>query len=278
MRGIIYLVATPIGNLKDISLRALDILSTVDAIACEDTRHTGKLLNHFELSSKLISFHEHNEHSRIDELIELVDSGKSIAVVSDAGTPGIADPGFRLVKKAIERGITVSPIPGPAAFVSAVIISGLPTDSIFFGGFLPSRKGERLKRLIETATIPATLCFYESPHRIAKSLEDCAQALGDRRVAVIRELTKIHEEVICGNLFELSAQFKERITKGEIVLVIDRNRAETNQPGNSASLASRVEELELGGIDAKKALKQASKEFGVSRSEAYRLLQAEKDR
>ncbi len=271
------MVATPIGNLQDISLRALEILKTVNIIACEDTRHTGKLLKHFDISAKLVSFHEHNESSRTEEFIGLVETGISIAVVSDAGTPGIADPGYRIVKRARELDIKVIPIPGASAFISAITISGLPTDSIFFGGFLPSRKGERIKRLRETSQIPATLCFYETPHRIAKSLEDCAQVMGNRKAAVIRELTKLHEETACGGLSELAKEFGEKITKGEIVIVIDRERSEMVTHGGISSIVERVDELVGEGADQKKALKQAAKEFGVSRSEAYRLVQAEKD-
>ncbi|MEZ5345912.1 MAG: 16S rRNA (cytidine(1402)-2'-O)-methyltransferase [Pyrinomonadaceae bacterium] len=277
MRGTLFLVSTPIGNLEDISLRALDVLRTADVIACEDTRHTGKLLKHFEISGKLISFHEHNENSRVSEFISLIEAGRSIAVVSDAGTPGVADPGFRLVKTAREAGIELVPIPGATAFVSAVTISGLPTDSIFFGGFLPSKKNERIKRLKETASIPATLCFYETPHRISKSLEDCLNVLGNRKAAVVREMTKLHEETVCGDLLSLTDKFSGAVTKGEIVLVIDREAADDVRPADSSSIIDRVEELKQTGIDQKKALKLAAKEFGISRSEAYRLIQAEKD-
>ena len=196
MLGTLYLVATPIGNLQDISLRALETLKTVDLIACEDTRHTRKLLNYFNISNKLVSYHEHNEQQRAEELAEILLEGKSIAIVSDAGTPAICDPSFRIVQKGIEIGAKVVPIPGAVAFVNALIVSGLPTDSIFFGSFLPSKKGERRKRLEETKSIPATLCFYESPHRLAKSLIDCLEILGNRNAAVVRELTKIHEEII----------------------------------------------------------------------------------
>lgn len=271
------MVATPIGNLQDISLRALEILKSANIIACEDTRHTGKLLKHFDISGKLVSYHEHNESVRTEEFIKLVETGKSIAVVSDAGTPGIADPGYRLVKRALELGIKVNPVPGASAFISAVTVSGLPTDSIFFGGFLPSKKGERIKRLREISQIPATLCFYETPHRIAASLADCAQVLGNRKAAVIRELTKLHEETVCGDLVDLAKQFGGNATKGEIVIIIDRESPDAVKPMNLSSLVERLVELEIDGLDQKKALKQAAKEFGVSRSEAYRQVQAEKD-
>ncbi len=278
MRGTLYLVATPIGNLADISKRALETLETVDLIACEDTRHTGKLLAHFGIKNKLVSYHEHNETARTEEFAELLKNGKSIAVVSDAGTPAICDPALRIVQKAREIGATVTAIPGAVAFVNALIVSGLPTDSIFFGGFLPSKKNDRRKRLEETKMIPATLCFYETPHRLAKSLVDCLEILGDRNAAVAREITKLHEEISGGTLAELAEKYADENVKGEIVLVIDRNEISDSrfQIPDSKSLAGRVAELENEGLDRKAALKKAAKEFGLPRSEAYRMWQAEK--
>ncbi len=276
MLGILYLVATPIGNLQDISLRAIEILRTVDIVACEDTRHTGRLLKHFEISKKMISYHEHNEHKRADELIELLKEGKSVAVVSDAGTPGISDPSYRIVQKAYKIGAKVSPIPGAAAFVNALIVSGLPTDSCFYGGFLPSKKGERRNRLKEVEAIPATLCFYESPRRIAKSLEDCAAILGNRKAAVVRELTKMHEEVVRGNLLNLAELYAKSEIKGEIVVVVDRERLKAPDNPKPKRITERIAELEEEGVDQKKALKKAAKEFGLSKSEAYRMFQYEK--
>lgn len=272
MHGTLYLVATPIGNLQDITLRALEVLKTVDIIACEDTRHTGKLLKHFDICGKLVSYHEHNEEKRAEEFAKLLQIGKSIAVVSDAGTPGIADPSFRIVQKAHEIGAKVTPIPGAVAYINAVITSGLPTDSIFFGGFLPSKKGERRRRLEEISEIPATLVFYETPHRIAKSLNDCFEVLGNRKASVVRELTKIHEEIICGNLEELNTKFAGQKTRGEIVLVIDRIQDLRFKFQDSDNLPDRVKELEKDGNDHKKALKLAAKEFGLSKSKAYKIL------
>jgi len=277
MFGTLYIVATPIGNLQDISLRALETLRSVDVIACEDTRHTGKLLKHYEIKKKLISYHEHNEEKRSDEFLKILKEEKSVAVVSDAGTPGIADPGFVIVQKAHDIKAKVIVIPGPVAYVSAVVASGLPTDSCFFGGFLPSRKGERRKRLKEVSEIPATLCFYETPHRIGKSLQDCLDVLGNREVAIVRELTKLHEEVIRGNLTDLSERFATEKIKGEIVLIIDRTAPGQNRNLTTQSMSSRVNELQNEGIDSKKALKLAAKEFGMSKPEAYRILQEEKD-
>ena len=275
MAGTLYLVATPIGNLQDISARALQTLKDVDLIACEDTRHTGKLLHHYGIKNKLLSYHEHNEHERAEELAKLLESGKNIAVTSDAGTPGICDPAFRIVRKAIEIGAQVVAIPGAAAFVSALIVSALPTDAHFFGGFLPSKKGERVARLKEVKEIPATLVFYETPHRIAKALADCLEALGNRKAAVVRELTKLHEETVRGDLRELVEKYSKQDVKGEIVLVIDRTEIlDANlTTQNSQTLPERVRELENEGLDRKAALKKAAKEFGMTRSEAYRVLQ-----
>ncbi len=278
MHGTLYLVATPIGNLADISQRALETLQMVDLIACEDTRHTGKLLAHFGIKKKLVSYHEHNEQARTEELAELLKQGKSIAVVSDAGTPAICDPALRVVQKAHEIGVTVTSIPGAVAFVNALIVSGLLTDSVFFGGFLPSKKNERRKRLQEVKEIPATLLFYETPHRLAKSLVDCLDILGNRKIAVVREITKLYEEIVLGTLEELAENFSQISIKGEIVLVIDREEVQGSRfkVQGSKSIVSRVAELEAEGIDRKIALKKAAKEFGLSRSEAYRLWQTEK--
>jgi len=276
MPGTLFLVATPIGNLNDITLRALDTLRNVDLIACEDTRHTGKLLKHFEISKKLISCHEHNEMARAEEFARALMDGVSIAFVSDAGTPGISDPGFRLVQKAIDVGAPVVSIPGPVAFVTASIVSGLPTDAIFFAGFLPSKQTGRRKRWLELADAPATLVFYEAPHRLAKSLTDCIEILGDRHAVVARELTKLHEEIARGTLSELAAKYSTANIKGEIVLLIDRNRESQRSAAGFTTITTRVNELINTGDDRKTALKKAAKEFGLSKAEAYRRLEAEK--
>ena len=278
MHGTLYLVATPIGNLADISKRALETLASVDIIACEDTRHTGKLLSHFGIKKRLVSYHEHNENARTEEFAELLQQGKSIAVVSDAGTPSVCDPALKIVQKAHEINAKVVSIPGAVAFVNALIVSGLPTDSMFFGGFLPSKKTDRRKRLAEVAAIPATICFYETPHRLGKSLIDCLEVLGNRKAAVVREITKLHEETALGNLRELAEKYAANDVKGEIVLVIDREQIPDSrfQIPDSKSLTERVAELEDEGVDRKLALKKAAKEFGLSRSEAYRVWQSEK--
>lgn len=274
MPGTLYLVATPIGNLQDMTFRAVEVLKSVDLIACEDTRHTRKLLNAFEISTKLVSYHEHNEGDRAEELAHLLSEGRSVAVVSDAGTPGINDPGFRVVQKAIEIGADVVPIPGPVAFVNAVIVSGLPTDSIFFGGFLPSKTGDRKKRLRELFQVPATLVFYETPHRISASLRDARDVLGDRYAAVARELTKIHEEIFRGRLSEIERAIAG--ARGEMVLVIDRSREDSEPSSAASSIAGRLAELQAEGLEQKAALKTLAKERGVGKSEVYRLLQSEK--
>ena len=274
MTGTLYLVATPIGNLQDITFRALETLKTVDVIACEDTRHTQKLLNHFSIKNRLISYHEHNEKERAEELAEMLRTGKSVAVVSDAGTPAICDPSFQIVEKAHEIGARVVPIPGAVAFVNAVIASGLPTDSVFFGGFLPSKKSERIRRLEEVKEIPATLVFYETPHRIEKSLADCLEVLGNRRAAIARELTKLHEEITYGDLSEIFSKISGSSLKGEFVLVFDRQSNESKQfdVNKAGTLKSRLTELESKGLERKAALKKLAKEFGLSRSEVYRRL------
>ncbi len=274
MTGTLYLVATPIGNLQDITFRALETLKTVDIIACEDTRHTQKLLNHYAIKNRLVSYHEHNENERSHELAEYLKQGKSIAIVSDAGTPAICDPSFRIVEKANEIGAKVVSIPGAVAFVNGLIVSGLPTDSVFFGGFLPSKKSERIKRLTEVKEIPATLVFYETPHRIEKSLVDCLEVLGNRQSAIAREITKMHEEIIRGTLTEILEKFSGNQIKGEIVLILDRQsnnsiRLDVNKAG---TLKSRLTELEGEGLERKAALKKLAKEFGLSRSEVYRRL------
>jgi 16S rRNA (cytidine1402-2'-O)-methyltransferase len=275
--GTLYLVATPIGNLADITHRALQILNDVDLIACEDTRHTHKLLSHYGINTKTISYHEHNEQQRATELIERLKQGSNIAVVSDAGTPSISDPGFRLVRAAIENGLTVVPVPGPSALISALIAAGLPTDEFFFAGFLPARANARRARLAELHSVPGTLIFYEAPHRLAGTLKDAYEILGEREAVVARELTKLHEEIRRGRLSKLAAEYadKKNDIRGEIVVLIDRNvigvatKAET-------SIGVLVDQFEEAGMDHRAALKKAARELGLSRAEAYRKLLSER--
>lgn len=275
--GTLYLVATPIGNLEDITQRALSVLREVDLIACEDTRRTQQLLNHYGIKTKMLSYHEHNERTRAAELGAMLQTGASVAVVSDAGTPGISDPGFRLVGDAITRGVRVVPIPGAAAFVSALVASGLPTDEFFFGGFLPARSTQRRARFLRARSLNSTLIFYESPHRIAQTLADAREILGEREAAVARELTKLHEEIVRGRLSELIERFKsENAARGEMVLVIDRTiiGSENIESSSEADIAARVAALESEGLDSRAALKRVARELGLSRPEAYRRLVA----
>jgi 16S rRNA (cytidine1402-2'-O)-methyltransferase len=277
MSGTLYLIATPIGNLEDITLRAVRLLGEVALIACEDTRHTQKLLNHYGIHTRTISYHEHNETERAAELLKQLQHGADVAVVSDAGTPGISDPGFRLARLAIENELTVVPVPGASALIAAVVVSGLPTDEFFFGGFLPSRSGARRARLSELISLPATLVFYEGPHRIAATLKDAWEILGERKAAVARELTKLHEEIVRGRLSELAARFGAGDSaRGEMVLIIDRVVIESSAgPDNHGlSLPALVARLENEGLDHRAALKKAARELGLSRAEAYRLLVA----
>ncbi|HKP48262.1 MAG TPA: 16S rRNA (cytidine(1402)-2'-O)-methyltransferase [Pyrinomonadaceae bacterium] len=279
MPGTLYIVATPIGNLEDITQRALRILSEVKIIACEDTRHTRKLLDHYGIKTKTISYHEHNERDRATELLQLLEAGSDVAIVSDAGTPGISDPGFRIVSEAGARQITIVPVPGPTALIAALVASGMTTDQFFFDGFLPARGGARRSRLSELRSIPATLIFYEAPHRIDAALRDAHEILGNRKAAVARELTKIHEEIVRGTLGELVSHFTSaEKSRGEFVVLIDGTAVEVKaddlQPSSVSAIVARLEEQ---GMDHRAALKKAARELGLTRDEAYRRLMAERN-
>jgi 16S rRNA (cytidine1402-2'-O)-methyltransferase len=268
----LYLVATPIGNLEDITLRAIRVLKQADLIACEDTRQTQKLLNHYGIDTPTISYHEHNEAPRAAELVEKLAQGSRIAVVSDAGTPGISDPGFRLVSLAIERGLPVIPIPGAAAFVSAVVASGLPSEAFSFRGFLSPKSAARRRELEQLRNSKQTEIFYEAPHRILAALEDVLAVLGPRRrIVVARELTKVHEEFLRGTAAQVLDIVKNRgELKGEIVLMIGP-ADEAEEPASTISIRDRVEQLvRQEKLDEKSALKKAAKERGISKSAAYR--------
>ncbi len=279
MPGTLYLVATPIGNLADITHRAIEVLKKVALIACEDTRHTRKLLQHYGIATKSVSYHEHNEQQRAQELIEVLKRGDDVAVVSDAGTPAISDPGFRLVRAAIENDVTVVPVPGPSALITALVAAGLPTDEFFFGGFLPARANARRTRLSELRAVPGTLVFYEAPHRLAETLKDAHEILGEREAVVARELTKLHEELKRGRLSELAQHYLNEEPRGEIVLLIDRNTLETATDNSELqSVAALVDQFERDGLDHRAALKKAARELKLSRAEAYRRLQAERGR
>jgi 16S rRNA (cytidine1402-2'-O)-methyltransferase len=226
----LYLVATPIGNLSDITLRALDVLKTVDYVASEDTRHTGLLLKHFEISRPQISFHEHNERQATGRILDLLLAGKSVALVADAGTPGISDPGFSLVRAAVDAGVDVTGIPGPTAFVLAVVLSGLPSHAFTFRGFAPRKPGQRRRFLAVDAGSPHTLVFYESPYRVRAFLLDALAVFGDRRAATARELTKVFESVRRGRLSELVAGLEDQ-PKGEYVIVIEGATGQSTEEG-----------------------------------------------
>ena len=276
MSGTLYLVATPIGNLADITHRALQVLKDVDLIACEDTRHTHKLLQHYGITTRTISYHEHNEQQRAAELLDLLQQGHDIAVVSDAGTPSISDPGFRLVRAAIEDEVQVVPVPGPSALISALVAAGLPTDEFFFAGFLPSRANARRTRLNELRSVPGTLIFYEAPHRLATTLKDAYETLGEREAVVARELTKLHEEIRRGRLSDLARHYSNKNARGEIVVLIDRNVIGETTRETVGSIAALVDQFEQAGMDHRTALKKAARELGLSRAEAYRKLIAER--
>src|SRR5579864_6612610 len=273
----LYLVATPIGNLEDITLRALRVLKEVDVIACEDTRQTQKLLNHYAISTRTTSYHEHNEVTKSAELVKEMQEGASVALVTDAGMPGISDPGYRLITLAIRHHVPVVPVPGASAFLAALVASGLPTDSFRFSGFLPAKRGERRTLLETMKSSPRTQVFYEAPHRIVETLEDVVEVLGgSRHVVVAREVTKIHEEFLRGWASEVLKTLKARETvKGEITLLIGKAeegeaRVETGAPARP-SVRQRVEQIMAAEkIDEKAALKKVAKERGVSKSEAYR--------
>ena len=219
--GILYVVSTPIGNLSDITVRALEVLKQVDLIAAEDTRHTGILLKNYSIATPLTSYHDFNKEKKAPELIQKILSGNSIALVSDAGTPGISDPGYLLIKLAIENQIQIIPIPGPAAFISALVVSGLPTDKFVFEGFLPTKPQKRKKRLEELVQEKRTLIFYESPYRLLRFLEEVKQVMGDRRISVARELTKKFEEVKRGTISEVQEYFQKGKIRGELVIVVE---------------------------------------------------------
>ena len=277
--GTLYLIGTPIGNLEDITLRALHVLKQVDLIACEDTRHTATLLNHYGIDKPTISYHEHNELTRAAELIVHLERGDNIAVVSDAGMPGVSDPGYRLVALAVRHHIRVVPIPGASAFLSALVASGLPTDSFHFNGFLPAKAGARRTALEEIRNSSRTQVFYEAPHRILETLRDLVEVLGaERHVVIAREVTKIHEEFLRGRPDELLAQLEQRgEIRGEITLLIGKTEETTHARPSTKSVAQRVKELvREEKVEEKAALKQAAKEFGLSKSEAYRALQRAK--
>jgi 16S rRNA (cytidine1402-2'-O)-methyltransferase len=274
----LYVVATPIGNLEDISLRALRILKEADLIACEDTRQSRKLLDHYGIAKPLVSYHEHNERERAQELLTKLQQRNTIALITDAGMPGISDPGYRVVKLAAENGISVVPVPGPSAVVAALAASGLPSDAYEFRGFLPAGAGPRRSTLEEIRPVQHTVIFYETPHRILEALEDIVQILGPGRPLVVaRELTKVHEEFIRGTAAEVLNVARARELRGEITLLVGKSERESG--AQKPDLRSRLEEImREQKLDEKAALKILAKEQGSSKSEVYRELQRRKPR
>lgn len=277
--GCLHLVATPIGNLEDITLRALRILKEADLIACEDTRQTQKLLNHYEIRKKMVSYHEHNEMTRAPELVIEMEQGAKVALVTDAGMPAISDPGHHLITLCLRHKIPVVPVPGATALVAALAASGMPTDEFLFLGFLPNRSTDRRKALKPLSGENRTLVFYEAPHRLREMLTDARQILGNRPAVVAREVTKLHEEFARGTLDELAAEFTRREPRGEITVLIGAPNVNTAAvPPPSLSLPQRVEEImRAQGMDQKAALKQAAREMGIKKREAYQRMLREKD-
>ncbi|OUL26228.1 16S rRNA (cytidine(1402)-2'-O)-methyltransferase [Nostoc sp. T09] len=269
--GTLYVVATPIGNLEDITFRAVRILQTVDLIAAEDTRHTGKLLQHFQIKVPQVSYHEHNRTSRIPELIEHLANGKAIALVSDAGMPGISDPGYELVKACVEAGISVVPIPGASAAITALSASGLPTDRFVFEGFLSAKSQQRRKYLESLQTESRTIIFYESPHRLRETLQDLGDTLGsDRQIVLARELTKFYEEFWRGTVAEAIAHYSQREPQGEYTLVVAGTPA-TQPQLTEAELKAELQQLIAQGISRSQASRQLAKFTSLPRRQIYQL-------
>lgn len=275
--GRLYVVGTPIGNLEDITLRALNTIKLSDLIACEDTRRTQKLLNHYEIRTPTISYHEHNEMTRAPELVLEMEQGSVISLVSDAGTPVLSDPGFRLVHLAIRHKVPVIPVPGPSALVAALTAAGLPMNEFIFAGFLPPKRSARRKALSALSGFERTIVFYEAPHRIIESLRDIGDILGEREAAIAREVTKIHEEFLRGSVTEIRDHLKKEPVKGELTVILGPGAVQREIARGDTSIHEEVQRLKAEeGLDERSALKVIARARGISRSEAYRQLQLEK--
>ncbi|MBI5756011.1 MAG: 16S rRNA (cytidine(1402)-2'-O)-methyltransferase [Nitrospirae bacterium] len=269
MRGTLYIVSTPIGNLEDITLRALKVLKNVRIIAAEDTRHTQKLLHHYDIHTQQTSYHDHNKEEKAEILIAKLTEGNDVALVSDAGTPGISDPGYYLIKRAIEENIKIIPIPGPTASIAALSISGLPTDAFVFEGFLSAKKVARQKRLKELSSERRTIIMFETPRRVSSSLEDISAILGDRRIVITRELTKMFEEVIRDRVSGVIDKIKGKSLKGEITIIIEGAQEEII--ADTADLKAYLEILmQQDGISLKDAVSKASKDLNLPKNKVYR--------
>jgi 16S rRNA (cytidine1402-2'-O)-methyltransferase len=269
MAGILYVVATPIGNLEDITLRAVRILKEVDLIAAEDTRHTQILLNHYDIHTPLTSYHEHNERTKAQSLVERLVRGENVALLCDAGTPAISDPGYRLVIEATRAGVKVVPLPGASALAAALSVSALPTDRFVFEGFLPAKKQERITKLEALRSETRTLIFYEAPHRLMESLQDLQQILGDREIVVAREVSKVHEEFLRGTLNKIIAQLAGQTVKGEITLVV---HGSTNEPGVAENeIEAEIRRLAEGGVGVKAISEFLSDRYHLSKRKIYQI-------
>ena len=266
--GILYIVATPIGNLEDITLRAIRILKEADLIAAEDTRHTLKLLNHLNISKPMISYHRHNEEIRVDVLIKELKEGKNIALVSDAGTPGICDPGEEIIKKCIEENIKIVPIPGACAMINALIVSGIDTSEFTFFGFLPLNKKTRKIKLEEIKNSNKTIILYEAPHKLKTTLNDLNEILDERKIVLAREITKIHEEYIRGSVKEL-LELVDNL-KGEMIIIIEKNNIEKENDLNNLSLEEHYKFYENQGLEKKEIIKKIAKDRNVNKNEIYK--------
>ena len=279
MAGKIYLVATPIGNLSDISMRAIETLKNVDIIACEDTRNTIRLLNHFEIKGHLTSYHEYNKIDKAYELCEKVKEGNNIAFVSDAGMPAISDPGYELVEIAYKEGLEVTVVPGASAVVSALAISGISSRRFAFEGFLPADKNEKKEILTELSQESRTLILYEAPHRLLKTLKELFEYMGNRNIAIVREITKLHEEVLRGKLADIIADYEsEKVAiRGEYVLVIEgksllEKREERQKSFEEISIREHYEKYIAEGMDKKEAMKAVAKDRGIQKRDVYKEL------
>ena len=272
-KGTLYLVATPIGNLEDITLRALRVLKEVDIILAEDTRKTLKLLNHFEISKKLISFYRHNEGVKLDSVLSLLNEGKTLAVVSDAGTPGISDPGEDLVRACIENEINIVPVPGACAFIQGLITSGFDTTRFAFEGFLPMNKRGRKERLSSLQKEERTMIFYEAPHKLKYTIDDMIEYFGeDRKIVLARELTKIHEEFLRMTLKEAKEYYEENDIKGEFVVLVEGKKIDEKEKISDESIEDLMKKYIAEGLDKKEAMKKVAKDKGISKSEVYKKL------
>lgn len=273
-QGMLYICSTPIGNLKDVTLRLLEVLEEADVVVAEDTRHTLKLLNHFNIKKPLVSCHEHNEHARVEQVITLLKEGKKVALVCDAGTPGISDPGAQVIAAAINHGLPVTHIPGPSAVITALVLSGLDISRFAFEGFLPRDKGERMKRLSELKEERRTMVFYEAPHRILPVLKDMLTVFSGRKAALARELTKLHEEVVRDTLEGIYEWARQKPPRGEMVLLVEgfKGTASKEEWWHSLSIEDHVEAYTQKGMSTMEAIKRTARDRGLPKGDVYKVI------